>query len=79
MNVLQGEIKFWRTNDYMRLITVKDSSTFNRVKIQYENIKDSHQEKVQFHCAVALQTVTMYRHNNIVYSMWVNKQQQLSA
>ena len=53
----------------MHLITVKDGSTFNRIKIQYQKIKDMPPGKVQFHCAVALQTVTMYRHNQVVWDV----------
>ena len=40
MNILQDEIKFWRTNDCMQVITVKDDSTFNRIKIQCQKIMD---------------------------------------
>ena len=40
IDILEDEIEFCRTNDCMQLITVKDGSTFNRIKIQYQKIKD---------------------------------------
>ena len=64
MNILQDEIKFWRMNDCMQLITERWQFLQWDKNLIPENNGYSTGKKVQFHCVVVLQTVTMYRHYN---------------